>query len=219
MATNNDFKNVIIDRNIYIRTNLNPETTADVIIGLTKIEQNTQINKNTVTPEKIYEPTKSLHSEVVNVYISSNGGEDSSMFAILHLFDMLKAKGTIIRTYNLSLAASCAGVIAISGTPGYRYMASHAYNLIHFGRYTGTMQRDSEIEISYKDIKDCNEEFKNLYSTYTNLSKKEINKYFEKEGSGKLGAKDCLAKGLCDWVITPRGWTNNVQDLIDQNIR
>lgn len=219
MATNNDFKNVIIDRNIYIRTNLNPETTADVIIGLTKIEQNTQINKNTVTPEKIYEPTQSLHSEVVNVYISSNGGEDSSMFAILHLFDMLKAKGTIIRTYNLSVAASCAGIIAIYGTPGYRYMASHSYNLIHFGRYNEKMERQHEIEISHKDVKACNEEFKNLYLDATNLTRKEVNRYFEKEGSGKLGAKGCLVKGLCDWVITPRGWTNNVQDLINQNIR
>lgn len=219
MANNNDFKNAIFNRDVYIRTVINPETTADIITGLTKLEQTTKFDENVNLSNKIYKPTDSITTPVVNVYISSNGGEDSSMFAILHLFDMLKSKGTIIRTYNLSLAASCAGVIAISGTPGYRYMASHAYNLIHFGRYTGTMQRDSEIEISYKDIKDCNEEFKNLYSTYTNLNRKEINKYFEKEGSGKLGAKDCLAKGLCDWVITPRGWTNNVQDLIDQKIR
>ena len=218
MATNNDFKNVIYDHDVYIRTVLNPETTADIITGLTKLEQKTNIN-NAHQSTKIYKPTEIIPDEVLNVYISSNGGEDSSMFAILHLFDMLKAKGTIIRTYNLSVAASCAGIIAIYGTPGYRYMASHAYNLIHFGRYNEKMERQSEIEIAYKNVKDCNIEFKNLYLATTNLTKKEINKYFEKEGSGRLGAKDCLVKGLCDWVITPHGWTNNIKDLIDQNVR
>ena len=219
MANNNDFKNAIFNRDVYIRTVINPETTADIITGLTKLEQTTKFDENVNLSNKIYKPTDSITTPVVNVYISSNGGEDSSMFAILHLFDMLKSKGTIIRTYNLSVAASCAGIIAIYGTPGYRYMASHSYNLIHFGRYNETMNRQPEIEISHKDIKACNEEFKNLYLATTNLTPKEINRYFEKEGSGKLGAKDCLAKGLCDWVITPRGWTNNVQDLIDQKIR
>lgn len=218
MATNNDFKNAIIDNNVYIRTYIGPETTSDVITGLTKLEQKISFDESLNLTE-IYTPTDFIPNQVVNVYISSNGGEDTTTFAILNLFDMIKAKGAIIRTYNLSYAASNAGVIAISGTQGYRYMASHAYNFIHFGKFTENMSRQSEIDIAFRDLKDSNQEFKDIYLANTRLSKKEINKYFEKEGSGKLYAKDCLAKGLCDWVITPNGWTSKIEDLIKQNIR
>jgi ATP-dependent protease ClpP protease subunit len=132
---------------------------------------------------------------------------------------MIKAKGSIIRTYNMSYASSNAGIIAISGSKGYRYMGSHAYNLIHFGKFTSTSTSPYELEQSHTNMKYDIREYKDLYLKNTNLSEEEIDSYFNHEGSGKLYAKDCLAKGLCDYVITPRGWTNNVEDLIKQNIR
>ena len=221
MATNNDIKNIITGNNIYIRTQINIDTTTDVIIGLTMLEQAIKdheypnVSKYTWPPMQNDFPGNTL----VNVYISSNGGEDLPTFAIINLFDMIKAKGAIIRTYNLSCAASNAGVIAISGSKGYRYMASHAYNLIHFGKYTTAAARQSEIEQAFINLKDDNAEYKDLYLRNTKLSEKDINTYFENEGSGKLYAKDCLAKGLCDWVITPNGWTDKVEDLIQQKVR
>lgn len=221
MAGNNDIKNIITGNNIYIRTQINLDTTMDVINGLVDIEQNMKVGRYSDLDIQEYTPTVALPMDktVVNVYISSGGGEDTVTFAIINLFDMIKAKGGIIRTYNISYAASNAGVIAIYGSKGFRYMASHAHNLIHFGKYTTTTARQSEMEQAFMNLKDDNAEYKDLYLKNTKLTEQEINKYFDNEGSGKLFAKDCLAKSLCDWVITPNGWTNKVEDLIQQKVR
>lgn len=185
MATNNDIKNIITGNNIYIRTQINLETTTDVIIGLTMMEQSIKDHEFPNISEYSYPPTKNDFpgNTLVNVYISSNGGEDLTTFAIINLFDMIKAKGAIIRTYNLACAGSNAGVIAISGSKGYRYMASHAYNMIHFGKYTTSAARQSEIEQVFINLKDDNAEYKDLYLKNTKLTEQEINKYFDNEGS------------------------------------
>lgn len=221
MTTNNDIKNIITGNTIYIRTQINMDTTKDVISGLADIEQNMKVGRPSDPDIQGYSPTVALPmgKTVVNVYISSSGGEDTVTFAIINLFDMIKVKGGIIRTYNISHAASNAGVIAIYGSKGFRYMASHAYNLIHFGKYTITTARQPEMEQAFMNMKDDNAEYKDLYLKNTKLTEQEINKYFDSEGSGKLFAKDCLAKSLCDWVVTPNGWTNKVADLIQQKVR
>ena len=217
---NNDFKNTMVNNNIYIRTYIDDEKCADVISGLSQMEQKTQFKPNN-KPTKIIAPYENFgpNQPNLNVYITSDGGDLFVARAIINLFNMLNAKGVIIRTYNLSYAASSASVIAISGTPGYRYMAYDAYNFIHFGKRSLSVTREAELPHLINNEKQQNQLLNDFYLANTNLTKKDLKNFFNCENSGRLYASQCLAKGICDWVITPRGWTNNIQDLTDQNIR
>ena len=215
---NIDFKNTMIDNNVYIRTYTDDDKCADVISGLSRFEQKTQFKPNTgsniIAPyEKISDNQPNL-----NVYITSDGGDLFVARAIITLFNMLQAKGVIIRTYNLSYAASAASAIAISGTPGYRYMAHDAYNFIHFGKHPFTITRENETSHIIANEKRQTKALHDFYLSKTKLTDSEIKKFFNCEESGRLGASQCLTKKICDWVITPNGWVNNVQDL-KQNLR
>jgi ATP-dependent protease ClpP protease subunit len=97
-------------------------------------------------------------------------------------------------------------------------MAHDAYNFIHFGNHPLTIKHENELNYSVANEKKQNKLLHDIYLTNTKLTKKELSKFFNCENSGKLYAEQCLTKGLCDWVITPKGWINNVKDL-QQSVR
>jgi hypothetical protein len=71
-----------------------------------------------------------------------------------------------------------------------------------------------ELEYIVKDLKKAINITRNVYLEKTNLTKKEISKFYNIEGSGRLNAIQCLDKGLCDWIITNDGrFVNNVAEL------
>ena len=84
-------------------------------------------------------------------------------------------------------------------------MAEDAYNLIHYGSRSGIVERDGESKYMQERADRFTNMLKNIYLENTNLTLKEINTYFKVEGSGRLYAKTCLEKGICDWVITKDG--------------
>ena len=217
-----DLENTMIGNNVYLLVDINPETTNGLIAQLTQWVSALPVSKTPVANAsyKIYKPFELIPEDipVLNVYINSCGGNTAHTQSILTMFYDAHARGAIIKTYNLFRANSSASIIAVSGTHGYRYMAQHAHNFIHFGDVSATPNHTDEIEFATKNFQRHDELSRSVYLANTKLTKKEINKYYNTEGSGKLLAPECLAKGLCDWVITPNGWVNNVKDL-QQNIR
>ena len=218
-----DLENTMVGNSVYFLVDINPETTNGLIVQLTQWLSTLPVSKTPIIDAscKIYKPFESIPENipVLNVYINSCGGNVAQTQPILTVFHDAHARGAIIKTYNLFRASSGASTIAVSGTHGYRYMAQNAYNFIHFGDISATSNHTDEIEFATKNFQRHDELSRTAYLTNTKLTKKEINKYYNTEGSGKLFAEQCLIKGLCDWVITPHGWTNNVQDLVNQNIR
>ena len=228
-------ENTMSNNNVYILTNINPETTNDLIAQLSLWVDKLQFRKPLASPytkkkkitdstiyvitsrqDQIYSPYEKMpdNRPVLNVYINSSGGKTSQMQSLLTLFNMASARGTIIKTYNLAHADSSASMIAVSGTRGYRYMSENAFNYIHFGRYTSDTSHTDEIETLMKDLKEFDNTSRNIYLNNTKLTTKELNKYYNSEGTGKLYAKECLEKELCDWIITNDGrFVNNITDL------
>lgn len=229
MAKETELKNAMVDNNIYILTTISPETTNELIAQLSHwvdvlpfpnhVERNQQPTENDISgnySKKIYSPYEMVPTScpTINVYINSNGGKVLVMQSILTLFNMASAKGTIIKTYNLASAISSASMIAISGTLGYRYMAENAYNYIHFGRYSADTAHTDEIDILTNDLKTFDKTTRLMYLNNTKLTNKELTRYYNTEGAGRLYADQCLQKGLCDWVITNDGrFVNNVNEL------
>ncbi len=237
MAKETELINAMVDNNIYILTTISPETTNELIARLSHwvdvlpfpnyVEKNQPTTGNDISEDeiriisgkyskKMYSPYEMVPTScpTINVYINSNGGKTLVMQSILTLFNMASAKGTIIKTYNLASASSSASIIAISGTSGYRYMAENAYNYIHFGRYSADTAHTDEIDILTNDLKTFDKTTRLMYLNNTKLTNKELTRYYNTEGAGRLYADQCLQKGLCDWVITNDGrFVNNINEL------
>jgi len=209
----NELKNTMIGNNIYILTNICAESCSDIIVNLSNwVQKNFGSDKKLeFTPDEDKAPPYS--AIMLNVYISSRGGDTDIARAIINLFNIAKAQNNIVRTYNLSRADSSASMIAVSGTHGYRYMAHDATNLIHYGKYSLRTDRYDEQKYTMNYLDRENKYTKNVYLDNTKLNSKDLDKFFSTEGAGELTATQCLSKGVCDWVITPNGWVNNVKDL------
>lgn len=216
-----DLENTMVDNNVHILTSINPETTNGLIMQLTRWVNALPV----ISPkqhEKIYSPYEVIPDNipVLNVWINSGGGNVSRTESILNMFNIASARGTIIKTYNIGRASSCASQIAVSGTPGYRYMGQNTYHWIHYGNSEYKINHPEEAEYAVTDFKN---HLGNMYDTYkrnTRLTGTELNEYFKTEGAGQLYAEQCLDKGLCDWVITNDGrFVNSVSELKKQNQR
>jgi len=232
-----DLENTMVDNNVYILTEINNETTNGLLIKLTQWVDKLPLKNNLILPQKpeakditddtcyiigsnksykTYTPYEAVpeNIRVLNVWINSGGGKDNITQSVLSMFDIASAKGAIIKTYNLRQACSNASIIAVSGTPGYRYMAERAFNYIHFGNKNRQISHENELGFAIADLRHFVNEAKYLYLEKTKLTKKELNKYYNIEGSGTLSSRQCLEKGLCDWVITNDGrFVNNVAEL------
>ena len=215
----NELKNYMTDNNLYIITGTYMDVCNEAITNLSQwvdAKPYTDVKENV-----IFKPLETIpeHINVLNVYLASDGGATNVCRTFITLFNMAKAKNIIIKTHNLSFANSSASMLAISGTPGYRYMAHNAMNAIHYGKSTTTINHMDEIQYARQSLDTHLINMKKIYLESTQLTEDELTRYLSTEYSGELNAAQCLEKGLCDWVITPHGWTNNVKDLVDQNIR
>lgn len=222
-ATNDKktLENMMHENTLFICTSIDEDTTnkmtAKLIEWVNKLKATNPeiLAKNTATIISPYEIWPE-DQPVLEVYLQTPGGSISVAQSILSLLKMARAKGAIIKTINLSNASSCGSLLAVSGTRGYRYMAEDAYNLIHYGSRGGSTERDGESKYLQQRMDRFTNMLKNIYLENTKLTLKEINKYFTCEGSGRLYAKTCLEKLVCDWVITNDGqYTNNPKLLKD----
>lgn len=210
-------ENTMNGNNVYLLTQINPETTNGLVMQLTQWVNALPIAKKTVNKHtKIYTPYEVIPDNipVLNVWINSCGGSFLQTAALLNMFHIASARGAIVQTYNIGRAASCASMIAVSGTKGYRYMGQDNFNLIHYGNTRIEINHPEEIVFKFKDFDKHLNDMYNIYQTNTKLTKEQINNYLKTEDEGQLFADDCLTYGVCDWVITNDGrFVNNVAEL------
>lgn len=74
---------------------------------------------------------QSLGTKKINIYINSPGGSIYDCLGLYDLIQNLKAKGIIIKTINVGLAASAAAVLLLSGSEGYRESLPNCRILLH----------------------------------------------------------------------------------------
>ena len=192
--------------NVQIFTEMTMETCAEMIGNLNQIIAQLPQQPVFDTSTKIESPYDiSPDTFVFDVAIDSSGGDRVAYKAIASMFALAKSRGAIIRTNNIGRASSAASMLAIQGTLGYRLMSQNAYNFIHYGTARTTTVRANEVDIVQKNEKMDNTETVKVYKLYTKLTDKELKKFFAIEGTGQLFADTCLAKNLCDWILTSDG--------------
>lgn len=88
---------------------------------------------------------------LIELYISSNGGNAYVLIQIIELVELAKRKGVKVRTIVTSHAYSCGSMLAVTGTKGERYISRYAEHLVHYGQFDGyrkstpyQIERDAE---------------------------------------------------------------------------
>lgn len=199
--------NYVSEKSIFILDKFSADTSnelignlADMVADLPIMPTKYKIDTN------ITSPYNNLPADcpIIDVYINSIGGQGNILDSIVMLLSMAKSRGTIVRTTVLSRASSCGSLLAITGTPGFRIMYSHAYHFVHFGNHCVGASKENEIEMAAKHIKETTLAKNNMYLQHTKLTEKELKKLQSNE-QGFINAENCLRKGLCDWIIDDFG--------------
>ena len=73
---------------------------------------------------------------VVNLFINSYGGNADIANHMVSLIEIAKSHDVTVRTIVTGAAYSAGSYVAVTGTPGERYIARHASHLVHYGTIT-----------------------------------------------------------------------------------
>ncbi len=131
----------------------------------------------------------------VQMFINSPGG---SVIAGLGIYDTMQYVSPDIGTICTGLAASMGAVLLTAGTKGKRTCLFHSRVMIH--QPLGGMQGQvSDMEISYRLIKDMQKELYNILSHHTGQKYNKIEKDCDRDNW--MTATEAKAYGLIDEVL------------------
>lgn len=94
---------------------------------------------------EIANQTKKIDGRI-DLYINSMGGYGHLLFHMVELVEMAKRNGVTVRTMVMDSAFSAGSMLAITGSPGERYIARTASHLIHYGSIASFEQTPEQIE-------------------------------------------------------------------------
>lgn len=138
----------------------------------------------------------------IQMFINSPGG---SVIAGLGIYDTMQYVAPDVSTICTGLAASMGAVLLTAGTKGKRTCLRHSRVMIH--QPLGGMQGQvSDMEISYKLIKEMQKELYDILSHHTGQSYEKIEKDCDRDNWMK--AAEAKEYGLIDEVLdtmSPKG--------------
>ncbi len=131
----------------------------------------------------------------INMYINSPGG---SVIAGLGIYDTMQFVSPDVGTICTGLAASMGAVLLAAGTKGKRTCLYHSRVMIH--QPSGGMQGQvSDMEISYKLIKQMQEDLYKILSHHTGKPYKQIEE--DSDRDKWLTSQEAMDYGLVDEVL------------------
>ncbi len=200
-------KNYITGNKIFLLDLINSNTCSELLGHLSNLvdslEWRNQSGIDYSTFTNPYDISDKKH-QIIDIYIDSPGGKIYTMTSLMHLLNIARAKGTIIRTNVFGTAASCASLIAIQGTPEFRIMYEHGYHLVHYGSSTFSIDKEGEIERAAKYENEMRNNINSAYTKCTKLTEEQLKELTHIE-LGYINAQECLNKKMCDWILTDNG--------------
>lgn len=145
--------------------------------------------------QEIEKQSKIREGGRIDLYINSVGGYVHLMNHLVELVEAAKREGVVVRTIVPDMAFSAGSGLAITGTPGERYIGRRAEHLIHYGQIMSFETTPEQIKrfTAWKERKlRANLEHYNKYSNVPNLEKHILDDGFF------VKASDCIRWGLAD---------------------
>lgn len=133
----------------------------------------------------------------IDLYINSFGGYRHLVFQLISLVENAKREGITVRTIVPDVAYSAGSILAITGSPGERYIERTGEHLVHYGM-TGSMETTPEQ--ASRNHKQKSEGFKKIlkhYQNYTDIPHEELNRLMN-DDSAFIPASKCIKWGLAD---------------------
>lgn len=132
----------------------------------------------------------------IDLWINSFGGYAHLVYHLIQLVEIAKRNDVIVRTIVPSVAFSAGSMLAVTGTPGHRYIAKDAEHLIHYGRAMGSQEETPKQVERWADYK--KRDFKRAISHYQkHANVPNIDTEMMDDG-WFIPAKQCLQFGLAD---------------------
>lgn len=89
----------------------------------------------------------------IDLWITSFGGYAHILETMVEQVETAKEHGIIVRTIVPSTAFSAGSMLAVTGTPGYRYIGKGGEHLIHYGKIASFEETPNQVD-RYKKWKD-----------------------------------------------------------------
>lgn len=172
------------DENIFYLTDFDEAMEREIVLALTR-----QIQKQ-----------KRLRDGRIDLYINSYGGYAHLVHNMIELVEIAKREDIVVRTIVPSVAFSAGSMLAITGTPGERYIAKQAEHLIHYGTTFGTAESTPKQVERWNGFK--NRDFKRTidhYNTYSDVPG--LDSEMMDDGFSIPSAK-CIKWGLADKYLS-----------------
>lgn len=135
----------------------------------------------------------------IDLWINSFGGYVHLIDHIIELVEIAKRDGVIVRTIVPGVAFSAGSMLAVTGTPGHRFISNKGEHLIHYGQVASFETTPNQVE-RFSKWKDRN--FKrNLehYRKYCNIPNLEREML---DDGWFVTAKEAVRWGLADKYTT-----------------
>lgn len=169
------------DENVFFLTDFDDNMERDVVIPLTR-----QIQKQ-----------KRLKDGRIDLYINSFGGYKHLVFQLISLVEIAKREGIKVRTIVPDIAYSAGSILAVTGSPGERYIEKTGEHLIHYGM-TGSVETTPEqANRNFVQKQQSFRSILNHYKKYTDFPAGEIERLMN-DDSGYIPASKCIKWGLAD---------------------
>lgn len=131
----------------------------------------------------------------IDLHINSIGGYAHLVYHLVDLVEIAKREGVVVRTIVPNMAFSAGSMLAITGTPGERYINRTAEHLVHYGS-TGSMESTPTQIERFRAWK--NRDFKNTvkhYKTYCDIP--DLEQHLADDGFF-VTARDAIKWGMAD---------------------
>ena len=177
---------VVLNRNLYLCTAINNDSTSEVIKSIKNInifdqEQDSKLKNYKIKP--------------IVLHIQSFGGNVYDMWALI---DTIETSFTPVATICCGYCMSAAAMIFMSGHT--RYMTKHSTLMLH-QMACGTLEKYNDFIITEQEFSNLHKESIKFIKKHSKLPKSYIEKYDNKKEDIYLTTKDCLKYGVCDYKI------------------
>jgi len=134
------------------------------------------------------------------MYINSGGGEVTAGMAIYDTMQFIKPD---VSTIVMGQACSMGSLLSTAGAPGKRLMLPHARHMIHQPS-GGARGQATDIQIQAQEILKMKEYLTQIYVDHNSVGKTFAEFSADMERDNFMSAKEALAYGLVDEIITKR---------------
>jgi ATP-dependent protease ClpP protease subunit len=95
---------------------------------------------------KCIQKQRELRDGRIDLHINSGGGSRLQMQQIIELVEVAKRDDIIVRTIVPFAAFSAGSMVAVTGTPGERYISRSGMHLLHYGSTWGEVTTPLQID-------------------------------------------------------------------------